>query len=77
MSSLFNVSFPRSCTETFSSVEPQFRIIAAVLRNKVQKKLNIAPGAKSFSPMFDLGSGVNAAIALEHFDPSFAEVRWL
>src|SRR5436309_7728261 len=50
------------CTETFPPVEHQFRIIRTVFCNKVQKQLNISPDAKSFSPMFNLGSSINTRV---------------
>jgi len=62
-------------TETVPFVEYQFRIMTAVLRNKVQKQLNISANTKSFSPMFNFGSSVHASVALEHFNLGFVEVR--
>src|SRR5436190_24274472 len=49
--------------------------MTAVLRNKVQKQLNISANTKSFSPMFNFGSSVHASVALEHFILGFVEVR--
>ena len=76
MSSLcLTFAFLGACTKTFSTVEHQFGIMTTVLRDKVQKKLNISPDANSLSPMFNLGSSVHTPVALEHFDLGFVEVR--
>src|SRR6266487_418632 len=50
-------------------------IITAVLRNKLRKQLITSPDAKSFSPIFKLGSSVHTPVTLEHFDPGFFEVK--
>src|SRR6266516_1952734 len=73
--SFFSFVFLVASNETVTFVEYQFRIMTAVLRNKVQKQLNISANTKSFSPMFNFGSSVHASVALEHFNLGFVEVR--
>jgi hypothetical protein len=48
-----------------------------MLVNKVQKQLNIPIDAKWFSPVLNFASGVHTAVAFEHFDRGFFELRGL
>jgi len=41
----------------------------------MEKKLNVAIEAKSFSPMFNLGSSVDTSVAFEHFNFCFSIIR--
>jgi hypothetical protein len=58
----------------FHQISP-LPMIPAVRRNEVQKQFNISPDAKSFSPVFNFGSGVQTPVAFEHFDLGFSEGR--
>lgn len=63
--------------ETFPSVEHELRKMRTGFRNEMEKKLNVTVHAKSFSPMFDLGSGINTSVAFAHFNFRFAMMRRL
>src|SRR5256885_2789958 len=61
--------------ETFSSVKGEFRIVRTGFGNEMQKELRVAVHTKPFTPMFDLGHGIDASVPFAHFNFWFPTMR--